>query len=152
MGVGAALGTHARVGERDGVPAPARTLWEDALAVFREYGDRLSAAVTLRTLGLLARTEEDGARARALLAESFALLRESAHAPQVAQGLYLCGVRAMSAGQTARGVPAVSAGDTARGVRLLGAAVALHPPLAAGPELERRPSIRPQAGRASGDR
>jgi predicted ATPase len=61
-----------------------------------------------------------GAPERALLRESFALHRESAHPAEVAYGLYLCGIRA------------VRWGDTAQEVRLLGAGVALHPPLAAG--------------------
>jgi hypothetical protein len=108
--------------ERAGDTAGARSLWENTLEVVREQGDRLGVGETLRTLGLLEWADGDGARAIALLRESFAVLRESAHPAEVAQGLYLCGVRA------------VQAGRTAPGVRLLGAGIALHPPLAAGPD------------------
>jgi non-specific serine/threonine protein kinase len=122
MGIGVALGALGGLAERAGDTARARSLWEDALEVNREHGDRLGVGETLRTLGLLAWTDGDGARAAALLHESFALLWESAHPAEVAQGLYLCGARALQ-----RGV-------TSPGVRLLGAAIALHPPLAAGPD------------------
>jgi hypothetical protein len=110
------------VAEQAGDTARAGALWEDCLAVFREQGDRLRVGLLLRTLAFLARADGDRARARALLRESFTLLGESGHAAEVAQGLYRCGDRA------------VRAGEAARGVRLIGAAVALHPPLADGLE------------------
>jgi hypothetical protein len=47
----------------------ARRLYEDALAIFRQIGDRPSAAVVLENLAGLARREGDDALAERLLGD-----------------------------------------------------------------------------------
>ena len=54
----------------------ARPFLEESLAIRRELGDKLGIAVTLNTLGEVARAEGDYAKARSLYEESTALARE----------------------------------------------------------------------------
>ena len=116
----AALGNLA---ERVGDTARARALWQEALHIFREHGDRLARrpGPARRSGSWPGGTATARGRGRCCGRASPSSSRADSRRGWP-HGLYHCGVRA------------VRRGEAVRGVRLLGAGVALHPPLAAGPE------------------
>src|SRR5262249_28368911 len=102
---------------------------EEALAFFRQVGDRDSSAVCLRNLGKVARRQGERAQAEALQREALALFRELGDPLRSAEGLELL---ASTAGAT---------GQWGRAARLLGAAAALREPLDTPPLAQDRADV-----------
>jgi predicted ATPase/class 3 adenylate cyclase len=133
---------------------PAAALLADALALYRELGDRRGIALTVGTLGAVAQEQGEHERAAALHAESLAAYRELGDKHRIARALGNLGVVARGAGDYARaaalhaeslalarelgdrrGVAATLAnlavvarerGDLGRAARLLEESLALH--------------------------
>jgi predicted ATPase len=67
-----------------GRPAEARTLFEQALALFRRLGDKSGVAIATSAIGRLAILDQDYTRAGKLLRESLALQQELGHDESIA--------------------------------------------------------------------
>src|SRR5712691_138994 len=95
-------------------PPPARTLYEQGLAIFRELSDRWGIAGTLADLGSLAREQGDYPTARSLYRESIKLFQELDHKRGIARLLecFACSAAAQL--------------EAERSLRLAGAAAALR--------------------------
>src|SRR6202047_3976940 len=102
------------VARDQGDSAAARTLYEEALAIFRELGDRWGIAGTLADLGSLAREEGNCPTARSLYRESIKLFRDLDHKRGIARLLecFACSAAAQL--------------EAERSLRLAGAAAALR--------------------------
>jgi hypothetical protein len=109
------------VARAQGDVARAAALFDEALGLYRERGDRQGVATELRNLGGVARTRGDDARAAALFEESLALCQEMGNRLGIAT--------------TLEGIAGVAAGQrrSERVARLLGAAAALRATLGASP-------------------
>jgi len=94
--------------------AGAQSLYEQALAIFRELGDRRGIAGTLADLGNLAREQRSYEKAHALFRESIRIFRELDHKRGIARLLecFACSAAAQL--------------HTERSLRLAGAAAALR--------------------------
>ena len=94
--------------------AAARTLYEQALAIFRELGDRWGIAGTLADLGSLAREEGNYPAARSLYRESIKIFQELDHKRGIARLLecFACSAAVQL--------------EAKRSLRLAGAAAALR--------------------------
>src|SRR5712691_3627337 len=95
-------------------PPPARTLYEQGLAIFRELSDRWGIAGTLADLGSLAREQGDYPTARSLYRESIKIFQELDHKRGIARLLecFACSAAAQL--------------EAERSLRLAGAAAALR--------------------------
>jgi hypothetical protein len=102
------------VARDQGESVAARTLYEQALAIFRELGDRWGIAGTVADLGSLAREQGDYSQAHSLYRESIKIFQELEHKRGIARLLecFAC----LSAVQH----------DAVRSLRLAGAAAALR--------------------------
>jgi predicted ATPase len=104
--------TMGRVAEERGDLEGARAAYEEALAAFRELGDRRYVAVTLNNLGTVLATQGKLAEASGLLAESLSIVQELQDASTAAKLL------------NSFAFLALESGDAARAARLFGAAEA----------------------------
>jgi predicted ATPase/DNA-binding CsgD family transcriptional regulator len=85
--------------ERDhGNPASARSLTEEAAALFRELGDGWGLASSLIQLGMAIRDQEDFDKARALMEESETIMRALGDEAGVANALHSAGLVAYRRG------------------------------------------------------
>jgi ATP/maltotriose-dependent transcriptional regulator MalT len=80
----------------------ARALVEEGLAIRREVGDRWSTAISLISLGEVARCEGDNARAEPLFQEALALNRELGDHAGIAWALHNLGHVALGVGDARR--------------------------------------------------
>ena len=78
--------------------ASAQALFEEGLAIFREWGDKAGIALSLANLGLVAYNQGDYSSARSLLEESLALQREIGNKVGIANLLTNLGIVAHNQG------------------------------------------------------
>jgi len=116
-GTGRVLGSLGILARIRGDYGRARSLLEESRDLLQEAGDKRGESLALGALATLAVATADRAAAHALVEQSLALGREMGDNACIARGL------AMS------GVLAARLGGQARGIRLIGAAMAIHPPV-----------------------
>jgi tetratricopeptide (TPR) repeat protein len=83
---------------RQGDYASAQALLEEALAIFREIGDKAGIANSLGNLGIVAREQGDYSSARSLLEEALAIFREIGDKAGIANSLGNLGIVAREQG------------------------------------------------------